>query len=87
MISNVPNGNGTFSADVKLNLYLMKRKFEVASLGPDFAYLREHLSMQHDEQTEAEIETIVDDKVTRWPIRITTKLDGTTKRFEFEGLG
>jgi hypothetical protein len=49
-----------------------------------FALLGEAQSI---EATKAEIETIVDDKVTRWPVRITSKLDGSTKRFEFEGLG
>ena len=86
MISNRSsnNGNGTFSADVKLHLYISGKRFELGHLGPDFALLGESHPIQ---STDAEIETIVDSKVTRWPIRITSELDGTTKRFEFESLG
>lgn len=78
------NGNGTFSADVRLNMYVDDRKFEVASLGPKFGYFRQEQTIG---SSDAEIETIVDNKITRWPIRITSELDGTTKRFEFEGVG
>jgi hypothetical protein len=84
MISNAQNENGTFSADVRLNLHIGQRRIELGHLGPGFALLGEAQSI---EATEGEIETIVDDKVTRWPIRITSKLDGSTKRFEFEGVG
>ena len=84
MISNAQNENGTFSADVKLNLHVGGKRFELGHLGPGFALLG---NAQAVDATEGEIETIVDEKVTRWPIRITTKLDGSTKRFEFEGLG
>ena len=72
-----------FSADVKLHLHVGNQRFELGQVGPGLAILRE---AQNIECTEAEIETAVDEKVTRWPIRITTKLDGSTKRFEFEGL-
>ena len=84
MISNnlSVNGNGTFSAYVKLSLFVDGRQFETGHLGPDFALLGE---AQVIGCTDAEIETIVDQKITRWPIRITTKLDGSTKRFEFVG--
>ena len=84
MIQNVPSssGNGTFSANVRLSLYFGDQRFDVASLGPSFAILREQQSFP---STNAEIESIVDGKVTRWPIRITTPLDGTAKRFEFVG--
>lgn len=83
MISNAQNENGTFSADVKLHLYIGNRQIQLGQVGPGMAILR---SAETITDTEAEIETIVDDKVTRWPIRITTKLDGSTKRFEFEGI-
>ena len=84
MISNAQNENGTFSADVKLHLHIGDQRFELGQLGPGLAILRD---AQAIDVTEGEIETIVDEKVTRWPIRITTTLDGSTKRFEFEGLG
>ena len=84
MISNSKNGNGTFSADVRLRLFVDLHQLDIVSLGPDFALLR---NSQKIEATEGEIETIVDNKVSRWPIRITTPLDGSTKRFEFEGVG
>jgi len=86
MISNnLPaNGNGTFSADVRLTMYVGDCKLEVASLGPKFGHFRQEQTLA---SVDAEIETIVDDKVTRWPIRITSELDGKTKRFEFEGVG
>ena len=78
------NGNGTFSADVKLHLHVGGERFELGHLGPDFALLGEACPISSNE---GEIETIVDNKVSRWPIRITTPLDGSTKRFEFEGVG
>lgn len=82
MISN--NGNGTFSAKVELSLYVNGERFELGHLGPGFALLGK---AQTIDATEGEVESIVDEKVTRWPIRIKTQLDGSTKRFEFEGLG
>ncbi len=83
MISDSQNGNGTFSADVRLSLFVDDQQIDVASLGPGVGVLRDARSIS---ATEGEIETIVDEQVTRWPIRITTKLDGSTKRFEFIGL-
>jgi hypothetical protein len=80
MISN----SGTFSANVKLHLYVAGQRYELSSLGSGSGRLRNEQQLN---ATEGEIETIVDDKVTRWPIRITSKLDGSTKRFEFEGVG
>ena len=57
-------------------------QIELGQLGPGFAILRNE---QEVSSTDAEIESIVDGKVTRWPIRITTPFDGTAKRFEFVG--
>ena len=37
----IAKANGTFSADVKLHLYVDDEKFEVGQLGPDFAIFRE----------------------------------------------
>ena len=82
MISNSKNGNGTFSADVRLRLFV-DHQLDIASLGPNFAILR---NSQKIEATEGEIETTVDEKVSRWRVRITTPLDGSTKRFEFDSF-
>ncbi|MGB7324031.1 MAG: hypothetical protein WBD31_04110 [Rubripirellula sp.] len=89
MISDgrVPQGthglNGTFSANVKMHLYVGGERIELGQLGPGFAILRDaHLLPA----TEAEIETIVDQKVTRWPIRIISKITGDSKRFTFESV-
>ena len=90
MISNNPSSNvsGTFSANVRLHLFVNDCRFEVASLGPNFAILRgEQPIVENNDEPTTEIETIIDDKVTRWPIRITSRLDGQTRRFEFESLG
>ena len=85
MISNNPSvsGNGTFSADVKLHLYVGGERFELGHLGPNFALLGQP---QPINPCDAEIETSIDNKVTRWPIRITSKSDGRARRFEFESL-
>ena len=81
MISN--NVNGTFSANVKLNLYVAGRQIELGQLGPGFAIIRDAQSIDN---TEGEIETIVDDKVTRWKIQITSPITGDSKRFTFESV-
>ena len=83
MITNSQNGNGTFSADVKLSLFVDDRRFEVASLGPGFAVLRD---AQSTDATEGEIETIVDKKVSRWKVRFTSPITGESKRFTFEAV-
>ena len=83
MIPNAQNKNGTFSADVRLSLFVDKQRVDVASLGPGFAILR---NSQAIDATEGEIETIVDDKVTRWPVRLTSPITGESKRFTFEAV-
>jgi hypothetical protein len=77
------NISGTFSANVRLYLYVNERKIELASVGPDFAILR---SAETINETKGEIETIVDDKITRWPIQITTP-PNQSRRLGFEGVG
>lgn len=84
MISNAQNENGTFSADVKLHLYIGDHRIELGQLGPGLGILRD---AQAIDATEGEIETIVDEKVTRWPIRITSPIAGDSKRFTFEAIG
>jgi len=86
MISDNKNGNGTFSADVKLHLYVGQQQYKLGHLGPGFALLGDTQSID-TRNGDGEIETIVDSKVTRWPIRITSELDGSTRRFEFESVG
>ena len=81
MISN--NSNGTFSANVKLNLYVAGEQFELGQLGPGFAIIR---NAQSIDALEGEIETIVDEKVTRWKVRFTSPITTSSKRFTFEAV-
>ena len=83
MISNAQNENGTFSADVKLNLHVGSQRFELGHLGPGFALLGE---AQAIDATGGEIETIVDEKVSRWKVRFTNEITGESKRFTFEAV-
>ena len=79
MISN----SGTFSADVKLHLLANGQRYELASLGSGSGRLRVE---QFIDVSEGEIETIVDEKVTRWPVRLTSPITGESKRFTFEAV-
>ena len=81
MISDSQNGNGTFSADVRLSLFVGDRRLDVASLGPGFAVFRDAQSI---DATEGEIETIVEEKVSRWKVRFTSPITDESKRFTFE---
>ncbi len=83
MISNLQNGNGTFSANVQLSLYVGDRQIDVASLGPGFAIFRDPQTI---DATEGEIETIVDEKVSRWKVKFTSPITGDSKRFTFEAV-
>jgi hypothetical protein len=83
MISNAQNKNGTFSADVKLHLHIGDQCFELGQLGPGLAILRDARAI---DATEGDIETIVDEKVTRWPVRFTSPITGDSKRFTFEAV-
>ncbi len=83
MISNAQNENGTFSADVELNLHVGDQRFELGHLGPGFALLGDAQSI---DATEGEIETIVDEKVSRWKVRFTSPITGESKRFTFEAV-
>lgn len=62
MISQIENGNGTFSADVKLNLYAAGEEIQLGLLGSGFAILR---FAQSIDPNEGEIESIVDGKFNR----------------------
>jgi len=84
MIANSPIGNGTFSADVKLHLYVAGERIELGQLGPDFALLRDPQTI---DIAEGEIETIIDEQVSRWPIRITSPITSDSRRFTFEAVG
>ena len=83
MISNAQNKNGTFSADVKLILHVKGERFELGHLGPGFALLGEAQSIA---ATEGEIETIVDSKITRRKVKLTSPITGESKRFTFEAV-
>ena len=75
--------SGTFSAEVRLHLYVHGQQYDVGSLGPGFGYLRNPHEIM---ETEGELETRVDGKVTRWPIRITMPITTASKRFTFEAV-
>jgi hypothetical protein len=75
------SGNGTFSANVRLNLYVGAARFELGHLGPDFALLGD---AQNIDATEGELETIIDGKSARWKVRFTSPITSSSKRFTFE---
>lgn len=79
-----PAIRANYSATVELYVHYGGKRYEIGSLGPGFAHLRDELSLQAGE---GEIETIISGKVTRWPVRITSPIAGESKRFTFEGLG
>lgn len=75
--------NSTFSADVTLQLHVGDKIYAIGHLGPGFAMLGE---AQRIEASEAELETIIDGKSDRWPIRITSPITADSRRFTFEGV-
>ena len=77
MISN----SETFSADVRLHLYADELRIELGHLGPDFAMLG---TAQDIIATQGELETVIDGKSSRWPIRITSPITSASRRFTFE---
>ena len=79
MISNT----GTFSADVKLHLFVGSRQVELGQLGPGFALLRD---AQDISATDGELETVIDGKSTRWKVRITSPITNASRRFSFEAI-
>ena len=83
MITDSNRGNGTFSADVKLHLYAGQRRIELGQLGPGFAILRE---AQTIDATEGEIESIVDQKTSRWKVQFTSPITADSRRFTFEAV-
>jgi hypothetical protein len=83
MFSDMKNGNGTFSADVKLHLYVGDRRYELGHLGPGFALLGNAESI---DATEGEIESIVDQKTSRWKVKFTSPITAESKRFTFKAV-
>jgi hypothetical protein len=81
MISLPTNGNGTFSAHVTLNFHVGEQSYKLGHLGPGFALLGD---AQTIDASEGEIETIVDEKVTRWKVRLTSPITPASRRFTFE---
>jgi len=71
----------TFSADVRLHLYADNLRIELGHLGPDFALLS---TAQNIVAKTAELETVIDGKTSRWPIRITSPITSASRRFTFE---
>ncbi len=76
-----PSTRRIFSADVSLNLYVRGQRIELGQLGPGFAIFRD---FQRIDECEAEIETNIDGKINRWPVRIIGEITGESKRFTFE---
>jgi hypothetical protein len=83
MIPEIKNGNGTFSAHVNLHLLIDGQRIELGQLGPGFAILR---TAQTIDATEGDIETIVDQKISRWKVKLTSAITSASKRFTFEAV-
>lgn len=79
--SHLRVGNGTFSADVVLNLHIGEICYELGHLGPGFAMFSEP---QEITANEGEIESVVDGDSLRQRVRFTKPITKTSKRFEFE---
>lgn len=75
--------SGTFSAEVRLHLYVNGQQYVVGSLGSGFGYLR---NSQEIEESQGELEMSIDGKITRWPVRLTTPITIASKRFTFEAI-
>ena len=79
----IVKAKGTFSAEVKLHLYVDKEKIEVGQLGPDFAIFREPKTI---DASQGELETVIDGKSSRWKVRFTSPITSESKRFTFEAV-
>jgi hypothetical protein len=77
------SSSATFSAEVRLHLFVGDQKYEIGSLGPGFGYLR---VPQEITEHQVELETIVDGKSTRWPVHLTTPITPASRRFTFEAV-
>ena len=71
----------THSAVVKLYLHAGDARLELGHLGPGFGILASACEIP---TKDCELETVVDGKVTRWPIRITSDVTAGERRFSFE---
>ena len=74
---------GTFSADVKLNLYVDGEVVAIGQLGPDFGIFRDPRTFA---ASEGELETVIDGNSSRWKIRFTSPITSESKRFTFEAV-
>jgi hypothetical protein len=79
----IAKANGTFSADVKLHLYVDDEKFEIGQLGPDFAIFREPKTIH---ASHGELETVIDGMSSRWKIRFTSPPASESRKFTFESV-
>jgi len=77
----IAKANGTFSADVKLHLYVDDEK--IGQLGPDFAIFREPKTIH---ASNGELETVIDGKSSRWKIRFTGPPTSESRKFTFEAV-
>ena len=68
---------------MKLHLHIGDQRIELGQVGPGLAILRD---AQAIDATEGEIETIVDEKVSRWKVRFTSPITGEAKQFTFEAV-
>ncbi len=79
----ISNRNGTFSADVELNLYVGGNRYEIGHLGLDFALLDQSQTI---DASQGELETVIDGKSSRWKVRFTSPITSESKRITFEAI-
>ena len=79
----IAKSQGTFSADVKLHLYVNGERVAIGQLGPDFGIFREPMSFT---ASDGELETVIDGNSSRWKIRFTSPVTSESKRFTFEAV-
>jgi hypothetical protein len=59
------------------------QRYKLGHLGPGFAMLS---TAQDIDSTDAELETVIDGKSTRWKVRITSPITNASRRFSFEAV-
>ncbi len=75
--------NKVFSADVKLHLHVGGERIELGQLGPGFALLRDAQTIV---ATEGEIETIIDEQISRCRVKLTSPISSESRWFTFEAI-
>ena len=79
-----PAIRANYSATVELYFHFEGVRYELSSLGPGFASLRDELVA---DSGEGEIETIISGKVSHWKVRLTSPITGESKQLTFDGIG